>query len=116
MGNTIFEFMKVLESATPKFPVLHFVDVESGEDDVEVVCATKAGDFKDEEADVETLNPKSRPQSSMAEKKALRTWKKAVVGLAMAPGSLLVSTSTRRGKTSPLSWMREKATWEHSEA
>lgn len=54
MGDTIFEFMKVLESATPKFPVLHFVDVESGEDDVEVVCATKAGDFGDEEADVET--------------------------------------------------------------
>ncbi len=112
MGDTIFEFMKVLESATPKFPVLHFVDVESGEDDVEVVCATKAGDFGDEEADVEP-NPE---QSSMAEKKALRTWKKAVVGLAMAPGSLLVSTSTRRGKTSPLSWTREKATWEHSEA
>ena len=54
MGDTIFEFMKVLKSATPKFPVLHFVDVESGEDDVEVVCATKAGDFRDEEADIET--------------------------------------------------------------
>ena len=54
MGDTIFEFMKVLESATPKFPVLHFVHVESGEDDVEVVCATKAGDFRDEEADVDT--------------------------------------------------------------
>ena len=53
VSDTIVEFAEVLEGATPNFPVPQPVDVESGEDDVEVVCATKAGDIGDEEADIE---------------------------------------------------------------
>lgn len=53
VSNAIFELVEILEGATAKLSVLHFVDVESGEDDVEIVCATVQGDARDKEADVE---------------------------------------------------------------
>jgi hypothetical protein len=53
VSDTIIEVMKVLESATPKLPVLHLVDVKGGEDDVEVVCTAEPGDVRGEEVDVE---------------------------------------------------------------
>ena len=64
VSHAIFEFKEVLEGAAAELSMLHFVDVESGEDDVEIVCATAPGDVRDEEAEGEAAISESCTESA----------------------------------------------------